>query len=325
MKRRTFLTTTVASVSGFVATRALAFHETMHELWSTVSGPSKVKDAKPIPPFTPFDIPRDQGMRFFVIGDWGTGAQGQRRVADAMIATATQRGCDYVISTGDNIYPKGVESATDEQWERKFVNMYRKRGLTQPFYATLGNHDYGFDPNAQVAYSALDPQWHMPSRYYTQRLEAADGTTVQLFSLDTQRVALNEPGAAKEQSEWLDRELKKSDARRKIVFGHHMLYSNGVYGNLSRLRNTFEQVLIDNKVPLYLCGHDHDIQLLKPVNGVSYVVSGGGGGYRDTTWRDNTIYGATNLGYVWMAATKDGLFLHFHDAEGNVKYAHQLG
>jgi hypothetical protein len=60
------------------------------------------------------------------------------------------------------------------------------------------------------------------------------------------------------------------------------------------------------------------------VNGVNYLVSGGGGGHRDTSWRDNTIYAATNMGYVWMAVTKNGIHVHFHDADGELKYAHKL-
>jgi acid phosphatase len=263
-------------------------------------------------------------MRFLVLGDWGTGGVEQRDVAASMVRTASEYGCDYVISVGDNIYPNGVASADDEQWKRKFERVYHDQGLTQPFYATLGNHDYRLDPDAQIAYGKKNPQWQMPAHYYTRLLQAPDGTTVQLFSLDTQPVATGVEGAAREQREWLEGELKKSTARWKIVFGHHMLYSNGVYGNLSRLRAAFESTFVAGKVPLYLCGHDHDIQLLKPVDGVNYVVSGGGGGHRDTSWRDNTIYAATNMGYVWMAATGDGLYLHFHDAEGRLKYAHRV-
>ncbi|KXK55187.1 MAG: metallophosphoesterase [Chlorobi bacterium] len=325
MQRRSFLKQTALATAGIFAATSVAFHEKLFALWSALGGNSEVKGAKPIPNFTPFDIPNQIGMRFLIIGDWGTGASGQARVANSMLRTAKEYGCDYVISTGDNIYPKGVQSAEDPQWERKFVKMYHDRGLTQPFFPTLGNHDYGFVPEAQVEYSKKNPQWRMPSRYYTQKLTAPDGTTVQLFSLDTQLVQTAVAGAAAEQSAWLDRELEKSDAQWKIVFGHHMLYSNGIYGNLKRMRDAFEKVLVKHNVRLYLCGHDHDIQLLKPVDGVSYVVSGGGGGHRDTSWKENTIYAATNMGYVWMAITSNGIHLHFHDADGVVKYAHRLG
>jgi acid phosphatase len=325
MQRRSFLKHTALATAGLFAATSVAFHEKLFALWSALGGSSEVKGAKAIPPFTPFNLPRQQGMRFLVIGDWGTGASGQARVANSMLQTATEYGCDYVISTGDNIYPKGVQSADDPQWERKFVKMYHDRGLTQPFFPTLGNHDYGFVPEAQVAYAKKNPQWRMPARYYTQKLTAPDGTTAQLFSLDTQLVQTAVEGAAAEQSAWLDSELGKSDARWKIVFGHHMLYSNGIYGNLKRMRDAFEKVLVKHKVPIYLCGHDHDIQLLQPVDGVSYVVSGGGGGHRDTSWKANTIYGATNMGYVWMAINSDGIHLHFHDADGVIRYAHRLG
>ncbi len=324
MKRRSFLLGSGSAVAAFLSARWLGARERMHNAWEELSGPSRVKNAKTIPPFNLFSVPADQGMRFLVIGDWGTGASGQAHVAASMAITAGDRGCDYIISTGDNIYPKGVQSVTDEQWRRKFTAMYYDRGLTQPFFPTLGNHDYGFDPDAQIAYSKVNPQWQFPARTYSKLLAAPDGTTVQLFSLDTQLVQTGVDGAAEAQSSWLDRELSASKATWKLVFGHHMLYSNGAYGNLKRMRDAFEAVLVRHKVPLYMCGHDHDIQLLRPVNGVSYLVSGGGGGHRDTTWADNTIYAATNMGYVWMCATKKALFLHFHDADGALRYAHRL-
>jgi len=309
----------VAAVEGYVrASERMLWARTL------LGGEAKVKGAKAIPPFIPFNIPQDAGVKFLVIGDWGTGGSGQRGVAKAMVRTASDHGCDAVISTGDNIYPKGVTSVDDPQWERKFTGMYAAQGLTQPFYPTLGNHDYSFDPDAQIAYSRKNPQWKFPSRTYTSLLTGGDGTTVQLFSLDTQLVQTKAEGAAERQRAWLDAELERSTARWKIVFGHHMLYSNGIYGNLGRIRNTFEDVLTKHKVAIYLCGHDHDIQLLKPVNGVNYVVSGGGGGERDTSWGENTIYAATNKGYVWMAATGEGLYLHFHDAEGTIKFARKV-
>jgi hypothetical protein len=42
---------------------------------------------------------------------------------------------------------------------------------------------------------------------------------------------------------------------------------------------SLEPLLIEHKVNLYLAGHDHDYERFKPVQGVQYIVSGGGGAY----------------------------------------------
>ncbi len=321
MQRRYFLRSIGFTIAALSAGGTVFARELMLRGWTALIGPSKVKNPRAIGRVVPYKMIPGTGLRFLVVGDWGTGGKEQRNVAKAMVATARSQGCEHVISTGDNIYPKGVTSANDSQWKRKFVDVYAGQGLTQPFHPTLGNHDYGFEPDAQIAYSKVNPQWRLPSRYYTTTLQGIDGTTVQLFSLDTQLVQTGVKGAAAEQAAWLDRELGRSTAQWKIVFGHHMLYSNGVYGNLKRMRDTFEAILIKHHVPLYLCGHDHDIQVLKPVGGVSYIVSGGGGGHRDTSWEENTLYAATNMGYVWIGFDRSGMHVHCYDAAGDLRYA----
>jgi acid phosphatase len=321
MLRRHFLRSIGITFVAMFAGGTVHAREWLLRNWTAFVGPSKVKNARAVGTVKPYRMVPGTGLRFLVVGDWGTGGKEQRSVAQAMVATARDQGCDHVISTGDNIYPKGVTSTNDPQWKRKFVDVYAGQGLTQPFHPTLGNHDYGFDPDAQIAYSKVNPQWQFPSRYYTKTLQGIDGTTVQLFSLDTQLVQTGVKGAAAEQSAWLDRELGRSTAQWKIVFGHHMLYSNGVYGNLKRMRETFEAIFVKHHVPLYLCGHDHDIQVLKPVEGVRYVVSGGGGGHRDTSWGDNTLYAGTNMGYVWIGVDRGGMHVQCYDAAGVVRYS----
>jgi len=75
-------------------------------------------------------------------------------------------------------------------------------------------------------------------------------------------------------------------------------------------------------VDAYICGHDHDRQLLQPVNGVYYIVSGTGGKSRDTKYHAKTIFAATNLGFAWFRVSPDQFHVQFIDGNGNIEYAH---
>ena len=182
MKRRSFLKTSSLAFSAFFVTRSITARERLHEAWLKFGGPSIVKGARPVPTFTPVVPRKGEGMRFLVMGDWGTGASGQASVARSMARTADRNGCDYIISTGDNIYPKGVASADDPQWKRKFEDIYAGQGLKQPVFPTLGNHDYGLDPDAQIAYAKINPQWRF-FRGYCLRLGFLDGWRGLVFHL----------------------------------------------------------------------------------------------------------------------------------------------
>ena len=67
-------------------------------------------------------------VRFPVVGDWGAstplGWQYQVKVADAMNQWCRQEACDFVISTGDNIYMNGAESPNDSRFEDRWRKVY---------------------------------------------------------------------------------------------------------------------------------------------------------------------------------------------------------
>ena len=46
--------------------------------------------------------------KILIFGDFGTGDENQKLVARDMITYCQKHGCDFALTTGDNIYPKGV-------------------------------------------------------------------------------------------------------------------------------------------------------------------------------------------------------------------------
>ena len=170
-----------------------------------------------IPDYTAYIKERGtEYLEIMVYGDAGTGEAGQKATAAAMTSYASGNTIDLIISLGDNFYPEGVESVDDSQWIGKFESIYNPSVLNMPFYSVLGNHDYYGDIQAQQDYvSPYSDRWQMPSRYYREGRILDDGTMVDLFFLDTERILTGDA----DQLVWLELGLENSAADWKIVSG----------------------------------------------------------------------------------------------------------
>ncbi|USN50474.1 MAG: metallophosphoesterase [Myxococcales bacterium] len=88
-----------------------------------------------------------------LFGDFGTGEKDQGLVAEQMIQYCKENGCDFAITTGDNVYPRGIENLKNNEADynngkpnfkvavEKFVKFYGP--MKMPFYMSYGNHDVG--------------------------------------------------------------------------------------------------------------------------------------------------------------------------------------
>lgn len=295
---------------------------------------SKVINAQPIQKVEiPAKVAGEHYLQFEAVGDCGTGAGGQRDVAVSMAKKAAEDSISFVLDLGDNFYESGVSSVNDEQWRTAFEEMYDQQSLKVPFYAVLGNHDYRTNPQAQVDYTAISTRWRMPDRYYTEVKNIDDSTQVEIFCLDTNPLAdlslsqaktLSDTSAEKRQIDWLGQQLKESKARWKIVIGHHTVFSGGEHGDNATLQYLLAPLFEKYYVDFYICGHDHDQELEKPVRGVTYIVSGAGGKHRDIRWRENTLYAGTNLGFTFYRLSHDDALIEFLTRSGNIDFAYTI-
>src|SRR5580692_5506600 len=120
-------------------------------------------------------LPSGRTVHVVAFGDYGTGSSHQAAVARAIAQRNSSQRFDLGITLGDNFYFCGVRSVNDPKWKTRWEDFYTPLGF--PFYATLGNHDYGHppvicpmqgsSPDAEVAYTAHSKSWRMPARYYT--------------------------------------------------------------------------------------------------------------------------------------------------------------
>jgi predicted MPP superfamily phosphohydrolase len=120
---------------------------------------------------------------FMALGDWGaTGSASMQKElnanAEGMAKFAEQYPeVKFIAAIGDNFYNYGVVSSSDNQsdanWKRSWIDVFNAHGAALaalPWYAVLGNHGYGFNPQAQVeATKAYPGKWNMPARNYLYR------------------------------------------------------------------------------------------------------------------------------------------------------------
>ena len=76
-------------------------------------------------------------------------------------------------------------------------------------------------------------------------------------------------------------------------------------------------LLAKHKVDVYLAGHDHDLEILKPDEGVRFLVSGGGGkGVRPLRTRACRDWAASRLGFTVLDAGRQDLAATFYGTNG---------
>lgn len=266
-------------------------------------------------------------LRFFVLGDWGRqGEYGQQETANSMAHRAKIVKPAFIATTGDNFYEYGVDSIMDPLWKLSFEQVYHHSSLHIPWYPVLGNHDYGMNPDAQIEYSEVSSRWSMPSKYYRQDYQLKDGTAILILYIDTSpfieglmldtMFASASKEKTMEQLSWLERQLAMSDAEWKIVVGHHPLYSTGVmHGDQPEMIAYFEPLFHKYKVQAYFCGHDHDIQHLKPAGYTHYIISGAGSMMREAGTDSHAMFTSGENAFAEVELSSEFMQIRFINAE----------
>ncbi len=217
--------------------------------------------AEPVPAkLKPYTNTQQAGFYFTVIGDSGSGASFQKDIAKQLVRQYEATPFPFILHLGDIIYPNG-------EWDKLGASRYKN--IYAPLFQqgvkmrpVLGNHDvrYGYKQGTLEYYQ-------MPNRYYTFSYQNVD-----FFAIDTN--IMNQT-----QRNWLDKVLRESKAQWKIVYAHHPVYSSGAHRSSHSQIRHLAPILAKHHVDFYLAGHDHNYERFRPILGVTYVVSGGGGAY----------------------------------------------
>lgn len=267
-------------------------------------------------------------LSFLAVGDWGHKNATQRQVADAMAKIAERDNIRFVISTGDNFYGEGVASTSDPLWKDVFEDVYTAPALMCPWYPTLGNHDHKGNAMAQVAYSQVSSRWSMPGPFYWRSERLSDGSAAHFFFLDTTPIVTENsgiigwffPGDGDDaQLQWLEQALAASNARWKIVVGHHPVFARGDHGSTPELVRLIQPLLERYSVTAYLNGHNHNLQHIV-VNGIHYLTSGAGSKPRPTGKITGTLFSSSDPGFLRASLSPANMDIAFISANGQSLY-----
>lgn len=205
----------------------------------------------------------DQPFSFGVIGDSGIGSNEQYAIADRLVALDP----DFVLHTGDVIYPSGQADGYDPFFFQPYQALLRRA----PIFPSLGNHDYG-TARGQPYLEAFFLPHNNPAN--TERYYSFDWGNAHFTALD-----FND-GPSADQLAWLQSDLAATDKTWKFVFYHQAVYSSGPHGYEAYVigkRAVLAPIFDAHEVDVVFNGHDHDYERTVPISDVVYIVSGGGG------------------------------------------------
>lgn len=274
----------IASVDGLEPGQTYCY--TVHAAGEKLAGPHGIRTAPDA-----MDVPVD----LIVFGDSGGGGPDQYALAEQMPTVPL----DLILTTGDVAYPDG----TLTQFEENFFGVYAPLLAHVPVFPASGNHDYrtaDAGPYREVFALPGDERWY-----------SFDWGPLHVVSLDTE---LN--GA--EQANWLEQDLATNERPWTVVTAHKGPHSSGPHGDNLTFQELYGELLTAYQVPLVLSGHDHHYERTQPIDGVTYVVTGGGGyGVRDVAeWGQHTAFAEGVVHFVYLHVTREKLTLHAIDAEG---------
>jgi hypothetical protein len=239
-------------------------------------------------------------VRFIVFGDSG----GDYR--DLVRSEMDNVPFDLMLHAGDIAYQSGALA----EFEATFFDTYAGLIARFPIFPASGNHEYGTEAAAPYRQVFALPENGAPDG--VERWFSFDWGDIHFVALDTERVGV-------EQSSWLERDLGATTRGWKIAYMHKPPYSSGTHGSSLDVRAAFSPSFERFGVQLVVSGHDHDYERSKPIAGVTYVVSGGGGvGLRAVGSSDFTAYSESILHFLHAELEGDTMLLRAIDTSGSV-------
>ena len=211
---------------------------------------------------------------------------------------ARQASCNFAAMLGDNIYPEGATGGPDDanRFRDLFVTPFAPLAEGRKdfrIYTVLGNHDWRTSREgamAQVRFAESTPPFYMQGPFYRIVPPAAHGL-VEIFAIDTEVLlsgttvhkalladdaselrsdrieaprawAVPQTEAERNMGRWLESELASSQARWKVVIGHHPLWSTS--GGKQEQARALRRLIVPElcrHADVYGSGHEHTLEV----------------------------------------------------------------
>lgn len=194
-----------------------------------------------------------------------------------------------------------------------------------PMMTTVGNHETSITPAMYLDMMTLPDSSALPEEVYS-----FDYGNVHFISLNScllleeRQKTENYQQILADVNKWLEKNLKESNAKWKIVYMHHPMYpvvdDNDVY---QALKENWEHFFKAYGVDLVMCGHQHVYMRTEPIQGITYVMANSGEKqsyymnegtklpeYIETIYEDNS-------NYVRVDVTKNTLTIRAYDENAN--------
>jgi hypothetical protein len=217
----------------------------------------------------------------------------------------------FILNTGDNFYYCGIQNTSDQQINEDYTELFG--GMDIPWYQSLGNHDYGFSPEAQLALNETISGWIMDGRYYHRRIVVPYGNNetkniivANIIILDTNPCVKDYRG--NDRRKWDPCGTQYPDCSpiaEPCRFHENILsqdceiqltWANQTLAEISSSSNNewvfvvghhkaeeinvanFQTTILDNpRVHLYLNGHNHNLEHYAINGQAKYMTTGAGG------------------------------------------------
>lgn len=253
-------------------------------------------EGEPLGKRATFTTPPASGsdVSFVAFADTGSGNVHQTRIAELIKNLSPE----FTVMAGDIVYDKGA----DFEYDPRYFKPYRELIDHIPFFPVPGNHDVVTEQGAPFR-----NVFNFPQGVFYRDFFWGD---VHFIGLDSNHVE------DAKQKEWLINALK-APARWKIVYFHHPAFSSGEYGGYPTIQKNWVPLFEQFGADLVIAGHSHAYERTVPINGITYIVTGGGGAPLYPVGKSDFTAAALSVHHlVSIRVTEDQLELKALDETG---------